>query len=180
MQFSIRDEAAGDEAEIAHVHESAFGDHGTAVVELVRAIRLVTDGASTLSLVAVADARVVGHILFSPSTLDAPPRLLPVQVLSPVGVLPNWQRRGVARALIERGLTVLDARAAPLVFLEGDPSFYRRLGFEPAGPLGFRRPSLRIPEPAFQVRRLSSAEPWMTGTLVYAPVFWEQDAVGLR
>lgn len=47
-------------------------------------------------------------------------------------------------------------------------------------PLGFRRPSLRIPEPAFQVLRLDSWEPWMTGTLVYSRIFWDLDCVGLR
>jgi putative acetyltransferase len=39
---------------------------------------------------------------------------------------------------------------------------------------------LRIPEPAFQVVKLPSYEPWMTGTLVYSRVFWDLDCVGLR
>lgn len=68
----------------------------------------------------------------------------------------------------------------PLVFLEGDPAFYRRVGFVAGGPLGFRKPSLRIPDGAFQVVRLPAHEAWMTGTLVYAETFWRHDAVGLR
>jgi len=72
------------------------------------------------------------------------------------------------------------ARHEPLVFLEGSPIFYARFGFKAAGPLGFRRPSLRIPEPAFQVVSLPGYEPWMTGTLVYSRVFWDLDCVGLR
>lgn len=71
-------------------------------------------------------------------------------------------------------------RDEPLVFLEGAPSFYPRVGFEPAMPLGFRRPSPRIPEPAFMVHRNPSYQPWMTGTLVYADAFWRHDCVGLR
>ena len=66
------------------------------------------------------------------------------------------------------------------MFLEGSPAYYHRFGFEPGGGLGFRRPSLRIPEPAFQVLRLPTYEPWMTGTLVYSRVFWDLDCVGLR
>jgi putative acetyltransferase len=66
------------------------------------------------------------------------------------------------------------------VFLEGDPNYYVRAGFEPAVPHGFRKPSLRIPDAAFQVYRLSAYEPWMTGTLVYPQVFWDHDCVGLR
>jgi putative acetyltransferase len=68
----------------------------------------------------------------------------------------------------------------PIVFLEGDPGFYGVRGFEPATPAGFRSPSLRIPEPAFQVARLSAYRPWMTGTLVYSEPFWAFDCVGLR
>jgi putative acetyltransferase len=66
------------------------------------------------------------------------------------------------------------------VFLEGSPRYYPRFGFRPAGDLGFRRPSLRIPQPAFQVVLRPSYEPWMTGTLVYPEVFWALDCVGLR
>ena len=68
----------------------------------------------------------------------------------------------------------------PLVFLEGDPAYYGRLGFVPAGGLGFRRPSLRIPDRAFQVVRLEPLEEWMTGRLVYPDVWWRHDAAGLR
>jgi putative acetyltransferase len=45
---------------------------------------------------------------------------------------------------------------------------------------GFRKPSLRIPDDAFQVAALAAYEPWMTGTLVYSATFWVHDCVGLR
>jgi putative acetyltransferase len=57
---------------------------------------------------------------------------------------------------------------------------YARFGFRAGGELGFRKPSLRIPDDAFQALMMPSYEPWMTGTLVYSHVFWEHDAVGLR
>jgi len=68
----------------------------------------------------------------------------------------------------------------PLVFLEGDPGYYSRFGFTAGTGQGFRKPSLRIPDAAFQAIRLPSYEPWMTGTFVYAETFWRHDAVGLR
>ena len=71
-------------------------------------------------------------------------------------------------------------RGVPAVFLEGSPGYYHRFGFLPGGPLGFRRPSLRIPDAAFQVATLAAYQPWMTGTLVYADTFWRHDAVGIR
>ena len=124
--------------------------------------------------------QVVGHVLFTPCLLDAPLRLVTVQVLSPVGIHPDVQRRGVGSALIREGLRILDESGVPAVLLEGHPDYCRRFGFEPAGPLGFRKPSLRIPDAAFQVRRLAAWEPWMTGTLVYSEPFWRNDLVGLR
>lgn len=101
-------------------------------------------------------------------------------VLSPVSVASAHQGRGIGSALIRHGLTEVRDRSEPLVFLEGAPGYYARFGFEAGEPLGFRRPSLRIPEPAFQVIRQPSWEPWMTGTLVYSRVFWDLDCVGLR
>lgn len=159
---------------------ASFGAHGLTVVGLVCALsELITDSTG-LSLVAELDGHIVGHAMITPSLLDAPRQLVSVQVLSPVAVSPDYQGRGVGRALIEAGINILDDSAVPAVFLEGDPGYYSRLGFQPAGPLGFRRPSLRIPEPAFQVMRLAGYEDWMIGTLVYAQEFWDHDAVGLR
>lgn len=139
----------------------------------------ITPGAG-LSLVAEHDRQVVGHVMFTRSLLDAPRRLVDVQVLSPLAVMPQLQKRGIGSALVRHGLGVLTERAVPLVFLEGDPGYYSRFGFAPGGGLGLRKPSLRIPDGAFQVLRFPGYEPWMTGTLVYAEPFWRHDAVGLR
>jgi putative acetyltransferase len=123
---------------------------------------------------------VVGHGLFSRGWLDAPRQLVEIAVLSPLGVLPSWQRRGVGSALVREGLARCAAAGVPAVFLEGSPDYYGRLGFEPAVELGFGKPSPRIPDAGFQVARLPRHEPWMTGTVVYADAFWRHDLVGLR
>jgi putative acetyltransferase len=177
----VRPEEAGDHAAVAEVHRLAFGEReGRAVAGLVELLRASLAGEPGLSLVACEDDAVVGHVLFTRNLLDAPARLVEVQVLSPLGVRPDRQRRGVGRALVERGLAELDGRGVPAVFLEGSPAYYPRLGFVPGGERGFRKPSLRIPDAAFQVRLLRAYEPWMTGTLVYRHEFWAADAVGLR
>ncbi|MGC5053725.1 GNAT family N-acetyltransferase [Micromonospora sp. DT48] len=174
----VRDELATDRDAVHELHRLAFGDHGEMVVELVRALR--DDDPEALSLVAESEDEVIGHVLFTRGLLDAPRRLVQVQVLSPLAVTPQRQRRGVGGTLVRHGLRLLDERGVPAVFLEGDPRYYARLGFAAAEELGFRRPSLRIPAPAFQVARLSGYEPWMTGTFVYSATFWDQDCVGLR
>ena len=180
MWVDVRAEAVGDRSAVRAVHLAAFGDHGQVVANLVDDLRDAIARGDGLSLVAEERDQIVGHVMFSTSLLDAPKRLIPVQVLSPIGVLPARQKQGVGTTLIRRGLELLVERNVPLVFLEGPPAYYSRVGFQPAGPHGFRKPSLRIPDAAFQVLRLPTYEPWMTGTLVYAEPFWRHDAVGLR
>lgn len=176
----IREERQDDAADVEELHRLAFTSQSN-VVPLVVDLRrsLVSD--TGLSLVAVDDAgRLVGHVLFTRSWLDAAARLVDVQVISPLGVLPDAQRHGVGSELVRQGLRMLSDAGVPAVFLEGSPDYYARFGFSPAVDLGFRRPSLRIPKAAFQVRLLPAHESWMTGTLVYRPEFWDHDAVGLR
>ncbi|MGW0632656.1 GNAT family N-acetyltransferase [Streptomyces sp. NPDC002758] len=178
--MDLREESPGDTEAVRRLQLQAFGDHGTVVADLTDTLRgnLVPDRG--LSLVAEQAGQVVGHVMFTHSVLDAPRRLVDVQVLSPLAVTPDHQRQGVGSALIQRGLKILAERPVPLVFLEGDPGYYARFGFVPGGERGFRKPSLRIPDAAFQVLKLPAYEPWMTGTLVYSQPFWQHDAVGLR
>ncbi|RKS72126.1 putative acetyltransferase [Actinomadura pelletieri DSM 43383] len=178
--MSLREERLSDSDAVRDVHLRAFGDHGQVVADLVDTLRDTITPGNGLSLVAEHDEQVVGHVMFTRSLLDAPQRLVEVQVLSPLAVRPEYGGRGIGSALVRHGLEILTERAVPLVFLEGDPTYYSRFGFTPGGDKGFRKPSLRIPDAAFQVVTLPEYEPWMTGTLVYSEPFWRHDAVGLR
>jgi putative acetyltransferase len=176
--MQLRTERPHDHAAVREIHRAAFGASGARVAPLVDALR--SDDPAALGLVAELAGEVVGHVMFSRSLLDAPRRLVAIQVLSPLAVRPDHQRRGIGGALVRHGLQLLDDRGVPLVFVEGDPRYYARLGFAPGAARGFRKPSLRVPDDAFQVAALTAYEPWMTGTLVYSATFWVHDCVGLR
>jgi putative acetyltransferase len=178
--MEIRDEQEVDRSAVRALQMAAFHTHPDQVADLVDDLRPIVERGEGLSLVAELDGEIVAHLMFTQSVLDAPRELVPVQVLSPVGVLPAHQGEGIGSDLIRRGLDLLAGRGWPLAFLEGSPLFYARFGFEPGAGLGFRKPSLRIPDAGFQALKLPGYEPWMTGTLVYDAAFWRNDCVGLR
>ncbi len=65
---SIREESQGDASAVRGVHEQAFGGpYEPRLVDMLRNANRVT-----LSLVAVAAGQVVGHVLFSPVTVEPP------------------------------------------------------------------------------------------------------------
>jgi putative acetyltransferase len=179
VELVVRPELVDDHDAVREVHRRAFGD-GERVPTLVDALRAAAASLAPSSLVATVGDRVVGHVMLSASWLDALPRLVAVFTLSPLGVLPEFQRQGIGTRLVADALVEADRRGIPLVFLEGSPLYYGQRGFADATGAGFRPPSLRYPPGAFQVAKTPSYEDWMTGTFVYSDVFWAQDCVGLR
>ncbi len=159
---------------------AAFGDDESIGV-LLDALRASWAWEPDLSFVAERDGELCGHVAFTRAMLDAPDRLRDVLVLSPVGVRPDLQGQGIGTAMIIQALAIVaGSRTEPAVFLEGSPLLYTRFGFESACAIGFRRPSLRTPEPGFQVFRLPTFDASLQGTLVYPDAFWRTDSVGLR
>lgn len=177
--LQIRPAVPGEGAAIEQVVSAAFGEEpGGSLSRLLRALR--AGAAVRASLVAVEDERVVGHVQLNRAWVDARAALVEVAVLSPLAVLPERQGIGIGASLVRAALSAAEELGDPAVFLEGSWDYYGRLGFLAATPLGFTRPSPRIPEPAFQVVIFATHEPWMTGPLVYPDAFWMTDSVGLR
>jgi putative acetyltransferase len=128
----IRKELETDWATISDVHSRAFDTEGEP--RLVEALR--TAGHLSVSLVAILDDVVAGHIAFSTVTIDAPARPVVGLGLAPVGVLPSMQRRGVGSALIRAGLDQCAEMHVPFVVVLGNPGYYRRFGFKAASDWG--------------------------------------------
>ena len=173
----IRPEGPGDHDAVRSVTAAAFGDDAIAVLldDLRTSVAWLD-----LSFVAELDDEIIGHVAYSRAWVDDPSELVEVLVLSPLSIRPDHGSKGIGTALVIESLEQLAGRSEPLVFLEGDPGYYSRLGFVPAEPLGLRSPSVRIPREAFQVRPLPGRPGRVTGALVYPDVWWRHDAVGLR
>ncbi len=142
--ISIREERPGDAGAIRDLHTVAFeGPVEARIVDLLR------DSCPDLvSFVAEDGERVVGHVLFSPVTVETGPDGMG---LAPVAVLPAYQRRGIGSALVERGLAALRDRGCPFVVVLGHPGYYPRFGFERASARGLRSQWEGVPDEAFMV-----------------------------
>jgi len=128
-EIVIRNETESDIDAIAEVTIEAFktleiSNHTEQfIIEALRRAK-----ALTLSLVADMNGRVIGHIAFSPVTIsDGTPDWYG---LGPVSVLPEYQRKGIGKALIQEGLSRLKNLDAKGCCLVGHPDYYRKFGFE--------------------------------------------------
>jgi predicted N-acetyltransferase YhbS len=126
--MQIRPDTPQDYAAIADIHARAFGCSAE-VPSLVALLRQRVAFDPALSLVAEEGGRLLGHVLFTPELI----RLMGADVsavnLSPLGVLPEAQRRGVGAALIAAGHAAAREKGYALSFLVGHPSYYPRFGY---------------------------------------------------
>lgn len=162
----VRAETPADIQQVRTINLAAFDT--AAEADLVDALR--RRASPLISLVAQADEGVVGHILFSPVTLDARPDLR-LLGLAPMAVLPAQQRRGVGSALVRAGLARCRATDACAVVVLGHPRFYPRFGFRPASAFGVRS-EYDVPDEAFMLLELAPDSLRGAGGLAsYHPAF---------
>jgi len=163
----VRYERAADHPAVFNINARAFGTPNEA--RLVEALREAAR--PQISLVALCDGRVRGHIFFSPVSVGSGSGAWEASGLAPMAVEPEWQHRGIGSALVRAGLAACRAIRRPVVFVLGHPEYYPRFGFRPAPPLGLR---FRGPEfdPAFMVAELEpGALADRSGEVHYLPDF---------
>lgn len=128
MTITIRPEVPEDQQGIQQVHRHAFGGEGEArLVDLLRA-----NGKALLSLVAMENGEVLGHILFSAVSLAGVSSEPVGMGLAPVAVVPQRQKQGIGSQLILAGLEQVKTLGCAYIVVLGDPAYYTRFGFTPA------------------------------------------------
>jgi putative acetyltransferase len=159
----VRDEQVADRAAIHDVVKAAFGRQGEA--DLVDSLR--EHGSVAISLVALDEEEIVGHVLLS--KLEAPFAALG---LAPLAVRPDRQHSGVGSRLVRAALERANNDGWRAVFVLGDPEYYRRFGFDVSLASGFRSP---YAGPHFMVFALTGELPVSAGAITYARPFGSLD-----
>ncbi len=121
---------------------------------------------------AIEDGAIIGHILFTPATLDAAPMV--GMGLAPMAVDPSHQNRGIGTLLVRHGIDHLSASGCPFVIVLGHPGFYPRLGFEQASSYGLICQWEGVPDDAFMIMILDQdGFPEVSGIARYRDEFDE-------
>lgn len=123
----IRPERPQDAPGIRRVLEAAFPT--SAEADLVE--RLRRHSKAVIALTAEDVGEIVGHIVFSPLSLEPLAGTVGLG-LGPLAVMPDHEKHGVGRRLVQNGLAECRAWGARFVSVLGDPEYYGRFGFEPA------------------------------------------------
>lgn len=166
LTTSVRNEQPGDFAATETIALAAFAPD-VRVSELVRRLRASPSLIPQLNLVAEINGVVAGHIMFSRATLTPG---YEAALLSPLGVLPAYQRRGVGSLLVYHAIEWLKTSEFPIVVLEGVPVYYPRFGFTSAHELGIE-PPFPLPKEVWQAYRLPAYRRDVKGTIAYPEAF---------
>jgi len=149
----IREENAKDIEQIKIINEQAFGQPAEAnIVDMLR-----KSCPDLLSLVALEENEVVGHILFSPAKIIGSPKMVDGMGLAPMAILPGRQCQGIGTYLVKRGIEMLRSRCCPFIIVLGHPEYYPRFGFERACVHGIACPWEGVPNEAFMILVLDQA-----------------------
>ncbi|VWB09262.1 GNAT family N-acetyltransferase [Burkholderia lata] len=164
MNMTIRNERVEDIDTITQLTTAAFEheEHSSHTEQfIVNALR--RSGQLTVSLVAIEDGGIVGHVAISP-----------VQVssgaqgwfgLGPISVWPDRQGQGIGSALMKAALGELQRIGGIGCVVLGDPGYYGHFGFK-AHP-GLELPG--VPNEYFQAQAFAGDVP--LGTVQYHEAF---------
>ncbi|HOJ56069.1 MAG TPA: N-acetyltransferase [Phycisphaerae bacterium] len=175
----IRLELPNDYPAVHKVNRQAFGRTNEA--DLVEVLRR---NQACISLVAEREGAIVGHILFSPVSIQPRGRRLfhrsaaetsrpPFRPmgLGPLAVLPAYQRQGIGSELVRAGLDACRENGCGAVVVLGHPDFYPRFGFVPARTF-LLSCEYDVPDPVFMALELHRGALGGAGGVVkYAPEF---------
>ncbi len=149
----VRIEQPDDIDAVRLVNDQAFGqpDEGRIVDKLRKSCEGI------ISLVAISNNQIVGHILFSPATIETQGTVIEGMGLAPMAVLPEFQNRGIGSELVTEGLKIIKGMKCPFVIVLGHDKYYPRFGFLTASKHGLKSQWDGVPDEVFMVLILNES-----------------------
>ena len=134
--MKIRQEHPPDYKEVYTLVETAFNSNPSTdglVPDYLNGLRTKDTFIPELSLVAEHEnGKIIGQVVLYKTDITTPAAIRTELVLSPISVHPDYFRQGIARAMMEKAFGIAKGLGYRLVFLCGDPAFYRKIGFTPS------------------------------------------------
>ncbi len=167
--ITVRSENPEDYDQVFKVLSDAFKQDNEG--RLVEALRKSPSFVPELSLVALLNKTIVGHVLFTKVIVKSEIKETEILSLAPVAVLSKYQNQGIGSSLIRKGLEECKRLDFGIVNVLGHPNYYPRFGFKPASQYGIKA-AFEAPDDAFMIMELvPGAVKGVSGVLIYPPEF---------
>lgn len=172
MKFEIRKEKSSDLKEIFETNKVAFGSESEAkLVDLLRSNKTFIP---QLSLVAVLNKKIIGHILFTKiKIVNYNQKEFESLALAPMAVKPEHQKMGVGSRLIKSGLREAAKLKFKSVVVLGHENYYPKFGFTPAEKWNIRAPFEVPSQNFFALELIPDGLKNVSGIVVYPEAFYQ-------
>ncbi|MGL5381622.1 GNAT family N-acetyltransferase [Clostridium sp.] len=141
--------------------------------DLVNKLRNSNSYINELSLVAMDEDKIVGHIMFTKAFIESENNKVETLALAPLAVSPEYQGKGVGSKLINDALNIAKGLGYNSVIVLGSEKYYPRFGFKEAKSFGVN-PSFEVPSANFMALELNEDSLRdVNGTMIYAKEFFE-------
>lgn len=174
--INIREEEIKDYKEVEKVVEESFrtaeftdnDEHN-----LVNRLRKSKEFIKELSLIAEDKNRIIGHVLITKALINGENKSYETLALAPLSVLPEYQKSGIGKKLMNRGIERAKELGYKSIVVLGHESYYPKFGFEKASKYGVKAP-FEVPDEAYMILELvPGGLNGVSGIVEYSKAFFE-------
>ena len=139
-EYTIRRERPKDYREVENLTREAFWNvyrPGCTEHYVLHRFRERPEFVKELDLCLEVEGQIIGHIMFVRAEIKADDgRILPIMTFGPISILPDFQRRGYGKILLDYVLEKAAEMGVGAVCMEGNIDFYGKCGFDVASKSG--------------------------------------------